>query len=195
MKRFMHRDLKNITFFENWLNKSLADNILSELLQLPWQEEYIKMFGKLVKVPRKVIWVGDKGATYTYSNVKHTPLPWPECLKIIRQKLNVDLKCDFNSALLNLYENGTQYMGWHSDNEAELGPDPCIASISFGASRRFLIRSKTTIHKYEYLLSHGSLLVMRGDIQDNFNHCLPKMLKVKEKRINVTFRKVQTLLN
>lgn len=187
----MHPASKNIVFLKNWLSKPLADSIFSELIQLQWLEEYIKMFGKLIKVPRKVIWVGDVGTAYTYSNIKHNARPWPKCLVNLRLQISEKCRCEFNSALLNLYENGGEYMGWHSDNEAELGLEPCIASVSFGASRRFLIKTKSTNSKYEYLLNHGSLIVMRGKTQELFKHSLPKMLLVKDKRINVTFRKIQ----
>ncbi|NRA46259.1 MAG: alpha-ketoglutarate-dependent dioxygenase AlkB [Oligoflexales bacterium] len=183
---------ENVMFIKNWLGKEQADDIFAQLMALKWHDEYIKMFGKTVKVPRKVIWVGDEGASYTYSQVKHKPRPWPDCLNKLRSKIVESYGQTLNSALLNLYEDGKDYMGWHSDNEAELGIEPVIISISFGASRRFLIKSKSTGQKYEYLLEHGSLLVMRGSTQEKFRHSLPKMLRVNEPRINVTFRNILT---
>lgn len=183
--------VKNISFQSQWLDRKTADQVYAELMQLPWQHEFIQMFGKLVRVPRKVIWVGDPGSVYTYSKLSHDPIPWPPCLDKLRTLLVKECRYEFNSALLNLYKSGHDYMGWHSDNEPELGSHPCLASVSFGAGRRFLLKSKANSLKYEYMLEHGSLLVMKGSTQELFKHSLPKMLKVKEMRINVTFRKVK----
>ena len=187
MSNSTYLDLKDILYHDNWIDSRLADQAFDELIKLPWKNEHIKMFGRMVKVPRKVIWIGDPGSDYMYSGVWHSPSPWPGCLQSIRSLVSEKCGCEFNSALLNLYENGRDYMGWHSDDEVELGPEPCIASLSLGVSRRFLLKSKITDTKYEYVLNHGSLLVMKGKTQELYKHSLPKMLRVNKKRINITF--------
>ncbi len=182
----------SITLIHNWLEPSHAEQLFKELLTtIHWQSETIKMFGKSIMVPRKVAWYGDDGAMYKYSGVIHKPLPWITLLSTLKQKLAVEHTLNFNSVLCNLYNDGMDYMGWHRDNEPELGPDPLIASVSFGAARRFMFRHNVSGKKYEINLTPGSLLVMHEGCQRHWKHCLPKMRGVKHPRINLTFRWVR----
>jgi alkylated DNA repair dioxygenase AlkB len=146
------------------------------------------MFGKKIVVPRKVAWFGEKEALYNYSGVLHHPIQWLLPLKYIQEKLKQEKYIESNSALCNFYRDGQDYMGWHQDNEKELGKSPVIASISLGASRRFVFREKQTKETYSIILTQGSLLIMKNGCQKQWQHSLPKMSRVKERRINLTFR-------
>lgn len=156
-----------------------------------WQEREIVMFGKRVMQPRLVAWQGDPGKSYRYSGVTWEPDPWGAGVAGIRDRLVDLLGVHFNSVLLNLYRDGQDSMGWHRDNEPELGPEPCIASVSLGAVRKFRFRKVgDPSQKVEVELASGSLLVMSGRTQELWQHELPKMLRVKEPRINLTFRTI-----
>lgn len=154
-----------------------------------WQEREIMMFGRRVMQPRLVAWQGDPGKSYRYSGVTWNPDPWGAGVAEIRDRLMAKLGVRFNSVLLNLYRDGRDCMGWHRDDEPELGPEPCIASVSLGAVRRFCFRKLgDSDQKAEIALGNGSLLVMSGRTQELWQHALPRMLRVKEPRINLTFR-------
>lgn len=154
-----------------------------------WQEREIMMFGKRVMQPRLVAWQGDPGRSYRYSGVTWDPDPWGAAILEIRERLALLLGIRFNSVLLNLYRDGHDCMGWHRDNEPELGSEPVIASVSFGAVRRFRFRRVgDPRQKVELELGSGSLLVMSGRTQELWQHALPRMLRVTEPRINLTFR-------
>ncbi len=128
-------------------------------------------------------------AHYRYSGAEFVPHPWPPALRAMRGRLQAEGIGRFNSVLLNRYRGGGDYMGWHSDDEPELGPAPVIASLSLGAARRFLLRRRDDpARKAEYLLGHGDLLVMAGQTQRFYQHALPKMARVQGERINLTFR-------
>ena len=184
---------RDFQFTKQFFDKVEADKIFVHLKKLPFQEEKITLFGKIHTVPRKVLWVADPGVEYKYSGKNHAPTPWNKILTDLRDKVQETAKTQFNGLLLNYYADGSDYMGWHSDNEKELGSKPIICSLSFGAERRFLIRSKKDRSKEELLLTHGSLLTMRENSQHDFQHCLPKMRKVYTERINLTFRKIISL--
>ena len=190
VQRIKKRKNEGFYFKKNWLDKPQADSLFSELLKLPWQQEALFLYGRWHTMPRKVLWVGEAGICYTYAKKKHQAKEWPKCLKPLVKRLQDNESCFFNGALLNYYVSGEHYMGWHSDNEAELGVKPDIASLSLGESRRFLIRNKKTKEKHEFLLDHGSLLFMKGKSQEDWEHSLPKMLRVSKPRINITFRKI-----
>ena len=156
-----------------------------------WQRDHIRMFGKIVAVPRFSAWYGDEGKSYTYSGLKLNPHPWNEILRGIRQTVEQKTGCTFNSVLLNWYRDGTDSMGWHADDESELGVNPIIASVNLGASRRFLMRRKDDHRcKWELTLTHGSLLLMRGRMQHFWQHAIPKEKKITSLRINLTFRTI-----
>ncbi|MBU2711403.1 alpha-ketoglutarate-dependent dioxygenase AlkB family protein [Zooshikella harenae] len=162
-----------------------------------WQYETLSLFGKQVVVPRKVAWYGDSEAVYAYSGVLHQPLPWTAELTKIKQKVEHVCGEHFNSVLLNLYQNGADYMGWHSDDEPELGDDPVIASVSFGASRDFKLRHKKYRKSQQPVVTQtlisGSCLLMKGATQRYWQHSVPKrsLNKVSEPRVNLTFRLVK----
>lgn len=168
-----------------------ADALLACLLnELAWQEEDIVIAGKRVKVPRLVCWYGDPGAVYRYSGVSHQPLPWTESLIAIKQRVEEQCGYRFNSVLANLYRDGNDSMGWHADKEKELGQNPAIASLSFGAERMFKIRHIKTAETLDIVLKHGDLLLMAGALQHHWRHCAPKTRQVKTPRINLTFRRI-----
>ena len=183
-----------VFYQKNHLSLKLADECLKTLSSsIKWNQETIRMFGKQVLQPRLTALYGDSGKPYTYSGRTMQPLDWtPELIKI-KKSVEEHPLCEraFTTVLLNYYRSGSDSMGWHRDNEKELGSNPIIASISLGAPRRFLLRdyrSKTKVA--EILLEHGSLLVMSGPCQDLYEHSLPKTAKLKEARINLTFRTI-----
>lgn len=141
---------------------------------------------------RKVSWHGDPGCAYTYAGSRKSPQPWTDSLRALKDRVEAAAGVPFNSCLLNLYHAGTEGMGWHSDDEPELGPEPVIASLSLGAARRFLFRHRVEKTRVEVRLEHGSLLVMRGACQRLWQHSLPKALRVREPRINLTFRRIES---
>jgi alkylated DNA repair dioxygenase AlkB len=149
------------------------------------------MFGRWVDSPRLSCWIGDPDARYRYSGQTFEPHPWPQVLLPLRVRLRKELGIDFNSVLANLYRDGRDAMGWHSDDEPELGAEPVIASVSLGAARRFVLRRRDdhTVRN-AFLLEPGSLLVMRGSSQRDWQHALPRTAKPVGPRINLTFRHV-----
>ncbi|MEE4244779.1 MAG: alpha-ketoglutarate-dependent dioxygenase AlkB [Kangiellaceae bacterium] len=166
-----------------------AETLFQQLTDdINWQSETIVMYGRKVTVPRLVAWYGDKGASYRYSGVIHHPLPWIEPLSLIRRQLEQVTGARFNSVLANLYRDGHDYMGWHSDNESELGTEPTIASVSLGGPRFFDFRNNQSQDKYRVELVPGSVLVMKGQFQQQWQHQVPKQLRVTQPRINLTYR-------
>lgn len=158
---------------------------------IEWKHEPIWMFGKKVMQPRLTAWYGDAGKAYRYSGILMTPFPWTSSLLEIKAKVEELTGEKFNSALLNLYRNGADSMGWHRDNEPELGINPVIASVSLGAARRFLLREyQDKKSKTEILLEDGSLLIMKGESQTHWEHSIPKTTKCMAPRINITFRSI-----
>ena len=183
-----------IEYISNWITLELADSLLHGLLnKVDWQTEEITMFGKKIIVPRKIAWFGEKDALYHYSGVVHHPLTWLLSLKHIQERLAQEHNIQSNSVLCNLYKDGQDYMGWHQDNEKELGKNPVIASISLGASRKFMFRHKQTKEKHSIILNSGSLLIMKDACQEDWQHSLPKMTSINYPRINLTFRKIFSL--
>ena len=185
-------------YHPGFLPASRAGNLLESLeTRAAWQQEYIKVFGREVAVPRRVAWYGDAGVSYSYSNVDHPARGWSAALSQLKAELEQYTSAAFNFVLLNGYPDGDCSMGWHSDDERELGAEPVIASISLGATRRFRVRAKTSKHsagrrRYSQAidLEHGSLLVMRGASQRDFEHCLTKTAAAVSTRVNLTFRNV-----
>lgn len=158
---------------------------------IDWRQEEVTVFGRRHRVPRLVAWHGDPGAHYTYSGTAHTPHPWTPELMTIRRRVSKLTGADFNAVLLNLYRDGRDGMGWHADDEPELGPAPLIASVSLGATRRFRMRHRR--HKERTLdldLGNGSLLLMGTSVQQQWLHALPKTSQSVGERINLTFRRV-----
>jgi alkylated DNA repair dioxygenase AlkB len=173
-----------------------ADRLQARLRgDVDWQAEQIVMFGRLVPVPRLVAWHGDPAAVYSYSGVRHEPSPWLPAIADVRRRVEALTGETFNSVLLNLYRCGRDGMGWHADDEPELGRNPLIASVSFGATRRFRLKHRRRAGGQLALdLAHGSLLVMRGALQHHWLHAVPKTRTVVGERINLTFRRVEPSL-
>ena len=161
------------------------------LREIPWERHRIKLFGREVDSPRLSCWIGDEGTGYTYSRTRFEPRPWTPALSTIRAALASRFELRFNSVLANLYRNGRDAMGWHSDAEPELGAEPVIASLSFGAPRKFRFRARETREISASIeLAHGSLLVMAGATQRLYQHDLPRSARVDDARINLTFREI-----
>jgi len=160
--------------------------------ELPWHDEHIRMFGKDVRVPRRVCWCGDPGAVYSYSGVRHDPAPWTATLLDLKQRVELATQQRFNSVLGNLYRNENDSMGWHADKEKELGAQPLIASLSFGAARVFRAQHTKGRQVVNVTLNNGSLLTMSGVFQKHWRHCVPKQTHATLPRINLTFRYIHS---
>lgn len=173
-------------------DKQEADSLYRYLIeQIPWKHDEALIYGKHIITARKVAWYGDKNYDYTYSGRTRTALGWTPELYKIKQLAEQHAGVIYNSCLLNLYADGSQGMAWHSDDEKCLGKDTSIASLSFGAERRFDFRHKGTKEKISVQLQHGSLLVMQGSTQTNWQHQIPKTKKITNPRVNLTFRTMQ----
>jgi alkylated DNA repair dioxygenase AlkB len=168
--------------------QSLLMNALQE--EIPWKQEHIKLFGKTHPTPRLTAWHGNTHCVYKYSGVVNQPFPWTPSLLTIKTRIeSLSNGATFNCVLLNFYRDGSDKMGWHSDDEKELGPNPSIASVSFGATRRFDFKHKTEANtKFSIHLESGSLLLMQGDMQHHWLHQIPAQKRIQEPRINLTFR-------
>ena len=179
-----------IRYFPNFLLD--ADNIFNYLSsQVSWEQTEIKVFGKTYLTPRKTAWYSKDDKSYSYSNNKQKTLPYCKVIEELNNRVEKFLGLEFNSVLLNLYEDGSHKVGWHSDNEKELGDEINIASISLGASRDFKYRPNSDKGLVKTIsLEHGSLLVMRHPFQLNHEHCVPPRRKVVNSRINLTFRSI-----
>lgn len=157
--------------------------------ELDWQQEKLRMFGKQVPVPRKVAFVADEGLGYRYSGKDHWGQGWPTPLLELKQEAEKQARQRFNCVLLNWYQNGNDYMGWHADNEAILGPAPQVAMLSLGASRDFVFRLKNNPKiKHSLVLEGGSWLIMGASTQVLWQHTLPVRKGVQQERISLTFR-------
>ena len=186
----------DITFHPGWLAPQAADALYADLLQaVAWETHYITLFGREVASPRLSCWIGDAGAGYTYSRTRFEPRPWPESLASLRGRIEKACQASFNSVLANFYRDGSDSMGWHSDDEPELGVRPVIASLSLGATRSFRLRRRlprgVRAQRGDTLslpLTHGSLLRMAGDTQRLYRHEIPKTREAIGGRINLTFR-------
>lgn len=176
-------------FYPNFFTSKESDFYV-EILQtsILWSQESMRMFGKMVLFPRLTAWYGDPGKRYSYSGLTFEPHFWTQELLAIKQKIEPICQTTFNSVLLNLYRDGKDSMAWHADDEKELGLNPIIASVNFGATRTFQMRHVQTREKISLELSHGSLLIMQGEMQHYWQHQVPKTAKKVGERINLTFR-------
>ena len=185
-----HNDLK-VRIEKNFFNQVDSNELLKKLISdLPWESMAIKMFGKDITIPRLQCWVGDKGCDYKYSGKKLNRQNWTTDLIMIREKIYKELNIDFNSVLVNYYRNGMDSMGWHSDDEKELGPNPTIASISLGSERDLVFRNKINKEVLPIPQTHGCLILIDGKTQKNWQHAIKKTRKVIGPRINLTFRNI-----
>ncbi len=174
-----------VEYYEDFITTDYYSILQDEI---SWREESISLFGKTFLQPRLLSFQGDEGIHYSYSNKKYIASKWSQSLLGIKQVLKEKINLSFNCCLLNYYRNGQDSMGWHSDNEKELGPEPTIASLSFGATRVFKYKKD---HTCSIKLSGRSLLIMKGRFQDNYKHAIMKCAHA-EGRINLTFRNILT---
>jgi len=159
--------------------------------EVEWKQETIKMFGKVIDVPRLTAWYGDPDRSYTYSGIALTPRSWSPLLSELRATVERLAGCKFNSVLLNLYRTGSDSVSWHADDEPDLGREPIICSVSLGVTRKFSFRKKSDhADKHNLLLHSGDVVVMRGITQQVWEHQVPKEPKVTGQRINLTFRQI-----
>jgi alkylated DNA repair dioxygenase AlkB len=160
--------------------------------EVHWRAEDIVVWGKKYPQPRLIAWYGDRAQTYTYSGIRLDPLPWTDLLGSIREDVEVVAGARFNSVLLNYYRNQNDSMGFHSDDEPELGPQPTIASVSLGEQRTLILKHRTRkdLKPVKLSLRSGSLLVMKGDTQRNWKHGIDKENRPCGPRVNLTFRRV-----
>jgi len=158
--------------------------------EITWQKDVVKLFGKTYITDRKVAWYAEKPFIYRYSGQSKKALAFTQTLMDIKLRVEKLTGSEYNACLLNFYHNGSEGMGWHSDNEKSISPNSSIASVSLGALRKFKFKHKTHGHKIDLVLDSGSVLDMRGETQEFWLHALPKNTKLKGERINLTFRKM-----
>tara|TARA_Y100001934_G_C12148237_1_gene675994 strand:- start:241 stop:894 length:654 start_codon:yes stop_codon:yes gene_type:complete len=181
----------DIEYIPCFIESEMATSIFKKLVDTTqWSQPQLHLFGRKRKVPRLSAWHGDQGAIYCYSRLQNKPLEWNSSLMILKELVEQYIECSFNSVLLNLYRSGADSMGWHQDNEPELGQHPVIASISLGGVRRFVLRHlySEKLRMIECKPQHGSLIVMRGSTQNLWQHAVPKTMRTTEPRLNLTFR-------
>jgi alkylated DNA repair dioxygenase AlkB len=161
--------------------------------EIEWEQHRIRIFGREVPCPRRSAWLGDPGAAYSYSGIRLEPKPWTATLTQLRERVEHLSGAHFNSVLLNLYRDGRDSMGWHADDEPELGERATIASLSLGAARQLSLRhtGKTGVKPLKPILASGSLLIMAGETQRHWQHQLAKTRKPVGERINLTFRSIR----
>ena len=180
-----------VQYYGKVIQEMVADDYFEKLMQnIAWENDQAIILGRQITTKRKVAWYGDQGYEYTYSNVNRYALPWAVELLELRQRVQQLTGERFNSCLLNLYHTGEEGMAWHSDDETDLKKNGAIASLSFGAERRFAFKHKQSKEKVELYLEHGSLLVMKDTTQSHWLHRLPPTKKVSTARINLTFRTI-----
>lgn len=181
-----------LSYFPQFLSRITADDFYKSLMQdLNWKQYNIRIFGKEIPQPRLTAFYGEITTPYTYSNLTLNPLKLTTDLEEIKNRIECKTGMNFTHCLANLYRDGNDSMGWHADDERELGKKPVIASVSFGGIRKFQLKHKVKSHlKYELDLEHGSLLIMKGTTQEYWKHQIPKTKKEVAPRINLTFRRI-----
>jgi alkylated DNA repair dioxygenase AlkB len=195
-------DPQYFTYIPRFLDEYQSAGLLARLWrELDWSQREITVFGRRVMQPRLVAWYGDSGALYSYSGLTLQPLPWHPLLLDLRLRIERHTGQQYNAVLANAYRNGDDSMGWHADNEKELGPRPVIASLSLGAPRRFLLRPArrrpgleadvmggVDTGSFGITLENGSLLLMHAGCQQRYQHALPRTRRAAGLRINLTYR-------
>ena len=181
-----------VNYYGSVMNTKQSEYYFDQLLQnIQWENDKAIIFGKLIITKRKVAWYGDKPFEYTYSKTTKSALPWTKELLELKEIIENKTGEKFNSCLLNLYHNGDEGIAWHSDGEKDLKKNGAVGSLSFGAERKFSFKHKKTKQTVSVYLEKGSLLVMKGTTQINWLHRLPPTKKVKNPRINLTFRIIE----
>ncbi len=185
-----------VRYFRSIPLPDLDSTLLQRLIEeVPWREEEIVLWGRRYKQPRLIAWYGDEGSAYTYSGITLMPLPWSELLTGLKQVVEQLAKTSFNSVLLNYYRNERDSMGMHSDDEPELGENPVIASLSFGAERTLVFKhrkrsKRKDLSSVRVPLASGSLLLMSGETQHHWKHGIEKQKTPCGPRLNLTFRRI-----
>lgn len=179
-----------ISFYPYFFEKIESDLMFESLFnEIKWRSDKIKLYGKEIDLPRKTAWYGETGKIYKYSGIQMLPEPWTPTLLKIKTAIEKVAKVEFNSVMMNLYRDGSDGISWHTDAEPELGQNPTIGSVSFGESRRFMLRHRNEkTLKSEIELTHGSFLLMGGSTQHFWQHQIPKTSRKLGARINLTFR-------
>ncbi|GAA0854153.1 alpha-ketoglutarate-dependent dioxygenase AlkB [Aliiglaciecola litoralis] len=181
----------DVRYMSHFIDSDAAAQLYQKLSTgLAWRQDSIKLFGRQVKIPRLQAWYGDADAQYSYSGLHMTPMAWTDDLLRVKQDIEALTQCQFNSVLANWYRDGQDSMGWHSDNEPELGPYPTIASVTLGQVRDFDFKRKDNAQTYRIPLQSGSLLVMAGATQRYWQHGITKRTAPLMGRINLTFRTI-----
>lgn len=194
MKAFLIDE--SISYNPNFLDIQAADKLFEQLHKnLDWRQDQIKIYGRNLSIPRLQAFIAQQGVRYSYSGLTLEGDGFPEPLEQLRRDLNQVTGVEFNAVLANLYRDGSDTMGWHSDNEPELGSDPVIASITLGANRSFKFRPLGGGPSWGIDLEHGSLLLMGAGVQQRWQHSIPKRLRCHQPRINLTFRKIISRFN
>lgn len=179
-------------FYPNFFSKTESDLFFQKFKsEILWKQESMNMYGKQVMFPRLTAWYGDNDKPYSFSGITLSPHSWSKELLEIKNKIEPIAKTQFNSVLLNQYRNGNDSISWHTDAEKELGTNPIIGSVNFGATRKFQLRHIETKEKIEIELTHGSLLIMQGELQHFWQHQVPKTTQKVNERINLTFREIK----
>lgn len=181
----------DLNYFPHFIGAQRHRDYFEQLLtEVEWRHDQIRLFGKLQAIPRLQAWYSEPQLEYTYSGLTLLGKTFTPCLRKIKQQVEAKLGVKFNAVLANLYRDGEDSVGWHSDDEPELGNEPIIASVSLGEVRNFQLKHKRSNERLNIELISGSLLVMSGSTQRYWQHCLPKTKKPKSPRINLTFRQI-----
>ncbi len=180
-----------LAYKPNFLAARSASELYNYLQQsIQWQQPTVRVWGQDHKVPRLQFWMGEIGREYQYSGKIFKAEPWLPIVSQLKQKVENTCGMEYNSVLLNWYRDGQDKMGWHADNEEELGPSPSIAMVSVGVQRSFQFRSLETQITENLEVEHGSLLMMKSGMQESYQHQVPARAKIKEGRISLTFRNI-----
>ncbi|TXI84520.1 MAG: alpha-ketoglutarate-dependent dioxygenase AlkB [Crocinitomicaceae bacterium] len=180
-----------VELHSDFFNRDESERYFKALLdQIPWEHDEVILFGKRIVTARKMAWYASDAIPYSYSNTTKDALPWNPILSEIKARIESLTNEQFNACLLNLYHDGTEGMGWHSDDEKSIVPRSTIVSVSFGATRKFVFKNKKDATQVALMVASGSVLLMKGDTQKEWNHALMKSTKVKSPRINLTFRQM-----
>lgn len=178
-----------VRYWPGFLPRQRADELLARTLaEVDWQRERLTLFGRERTAPRLVAWYGERGVSYRYSGAERAAARWPPFIAGLAAEVGDALAWRFNYALVNRYRSGSDTLGWHADNEADLGEDPVIATVSLGAARVLRIRPRRGGTSVGVALAHGSLLLMWGRSQRDYKHCVPRTRKPVSERVSYTFR-------
>ena len=180
-----------VLYYGSIFDEATSNSYFETLLNtIPWRHDEAIINGKRIVTPRKIAWIGDEKFSYTYSGTTKQATQWTPLLLKLKSEVEKLTHASFNSCLLNFYHNGSEGMAWHSNDEASLGRNATIASVSFGATRKFAFKHKETKVTKSLMLEQGSLLIMKGQTQTFWKHSLLKSLLVQDPRINLTFRTI-----